>query len=62
VRRWNEAGSAPIVLRGPKELAGFFGRLELLEPGVVSTTQWRPDPTDLDVREIDEFCAVGRKP
>jgi len=61
VRLWNEAGSVPIVIRSPKELAGFFERLELVEPGVVSTTRWRPDPgTDRD--EVDEYCAVGRKP
>ena len=61
VRLWNEAGSVPIVIRSPEELAGFFERLELVEPGVVSTTRWRPDPgTDRD--EVDEYCAVGRKP
>jgi O-methyltransferase involved in polyketide biosynthesis len=61
VRLWNEAGSVPIVIRSPKELAGFFERLELVEPGVVSTTRWRPDPgTSRD--EVDEYCAVGRKP
>ncbi len=62
VRQWNEAGSVPIVIRTPQELAGFFDRLELLEPGVVQTTQWRPDPTDHSVREVDEYCAAGRKP
>ena len=62
VRQWNQAGSAPIVLRSPQEFARFFDRLELLEPGVVPTTQWRPDPADLSIREVDEFCAVGRKP
>jgi O-methyltransferase involved in polyketide biosynthesis len=63
VRQWNENASVPIVIRSPQELARFFDRLELLDPGVVSTTQWRPDPTDPSSnREMDEFCAVGRKP
>jgi O-methyltransferase involved in polyketide biosynthesis len=63
VRQWNEAGSVPIVIRSPQELARFFGSLELLEPGVVAITQWRPDATDpSSKREMDEFCAVGRKP
>jgi hypothetical protein len=61
VRLWNEAGSVPIVIRSPKELAGFFEGLELVEPGVVSTTRWRPDPGS-DRDEVDEYCAVGRKP
>jgi O-methyltransferase involved in polyketide biosynthesis len=62
VRMWNEASPVPIVIRTPEELAGFFARLELLEPGVVQTTQWRPDPSDQGIREVDEYCAVGRKP
>jgi hypothetical protein len=62
VRLWNEAGSVPIVIRTPQELARFFDRLELVEPGVVQTTQWRPDPTDHGIHEVDEYCAVGRKP
>ena len=61
VRLWNEAGSVPIVIRSPKELARFFERLELVEPGVVSTTRWRPDPGTYR-NEVDEYCAVGRKP
>jgi hypothetical protein len=61
VGMWNQAGGPPIIIRSPKELAGFFEGLELVEPGVVSTTRWRPDPgTDRD--EVDEYCAVGRKP
>jgi hypothetical protein len=63
VRQWNEASPVPIVIRNPPELARFFDRLEVLEPGVVATTQWRPDPADpASVRPMDEYCAVGRKP
>jgi hypothetical protein len=47
----------------PQQIAGFFDGLELLESGVVSTTQWRPDPADPGSQQpMDEFCAVGRKP
>jgi hypothetical protein len=45
-----------------QELARFFDRLELLEPGVVSCSRWRPDPADAAAAEMPEFCAVGRKP
>jgi hypothetical protein len=63
VRQWNEASPTPIVIRTPQQIAGFFDGLELLEPGVVSTTQWRPDPADSGSQEpMDEFSAVGRKP
>jgi len=61
MRRWNESGAAPITARSRQELAGFFDRLELLEPGVVSSSQWRPDPGDSAVA-VAEYCAVGRKP
>ena len=62
VRHWNQFGKPPMTLRTPQAIAGFFDRLELLEPGVVSTSRWRPDPADGPVPETDEFCAVGRKP
>ncbi len=62
MRRWNESGAAPITARSRQELAGFFDPLELLEPGVVSSSHWRPDPADSDPVEVAEYCAVGRKP
>ncbi len=40
-RRWNESGAAPICTRSRQELARFFDGLELLEPGVVSSSQCR---------------------
>jgi O-methyltransferase involved in polyketide biosynthesis len=62
VRRWNEDGSFQLTLRSRQQLAGFFDRLELLEPGVVSCSQWRPDPDDPGSRrQVAQFCAVGRK-
>jgi hypothetical protein len=33
-----------VTLRNHDEVAGLFGGLELVEPGVVQATQWRPDP------------------
>jgi hypothetical protein len=53
-----------MTLRTPEAIARFFDRLELLEPGVVSTSRWRPDPAEAgsgSPAETDEFCAVGRK-
>ncbi len=34
VGRWNKFGKPPVILRSPKQIAGFFDGLELLEPGV----------------------------
>jgi O-methyltransferase involved in polyketide biosynthesis len=60
VRIWNEGGGTPpITARSRQELLRFFDRLELLEPGVVSVSRWRPyiGPP----REVFEYCGVGRK-
>jgi O-methyltransferase involved in polyketide biosynthesis len=63
VRRWNEAGSAVYHLRTPERITSLFDGLELLEPGVVTLTKWRPEPNVFgQAPDTDEFCAVGRKP
>jgi O-methyltransferase involved in polyketide biosynthesis len=63
VQRWNAAGGATIYLRTPEGLARFFDRLELLEPGVVSCSLWRPDPSPWGAPvAVDVFGGVGRKP
>ena len=58
-----EAGT-PYISRHPDEIAGFFHGLELVKPGVVSSSQWRPDaPADAPApAEVDVFCGVARKP
>jgi hypothetical protein len=59
-----EAGT-PYIARSPEQIAGFFRGLELVEPGVVSSPRWRPDPDATGggiPDEVDEFCGVARKP
>ena len=51
----------PYNLRTPEEIAGYFEGLELLEPGVVPTSQWRPR-AGAEAEFLDVYCAVGRKP
>jgi predicted transcriptional regulator/O-methyltransferase involved in polyketide biosynthesis len=63
VRLWNEQGSAPVTLRTPVELAGFFDGLDLAGPGVVSCPRWQPDITGLaEMPDVPHFCGVARKP
>ena len=63
MRLWNESGSAPITARSRDQITRFFDRLELLAPGVVSSSLWRPDPNEIGSPvEVVEFCGVGRKP
>ena len=63
MRHWNESGAAPIRHRTRQELIGFFDGLELLEPGVVSCSLWRPDPSEFGIRaEVHQYCGLARKP
>lgn len=57
---WNSAGSAPVCARTPAEVAGFFRGLDLLDPGVVTVTRWRPDGDD--TTPSPEYAGVARKP
>jgi O-methyltransferase involved in polyketide biosynthesis len=61
IKIWNEAGSLPYHLRTPDDISSYFDGLELLSPGVVSCTRWRPEGGG-EPDEVDEFGAVGRKP
>jgi hypothetical protein len=56
-----EAGT-PYIARHPKQIAGFFDGLELVHPGVVSTTRWRPEPDDDEPAEVDVYCGMARIP
>jgi hypothetical protein len=63
VHRWNESATPMIKARSRQELIRFFAGLELLEPGVVSSSLWRPGPRDLGTPvEVFNFGGVGRKP
>lgn len=63
MRHWNSSGAAPIRTRSRQEIIGLFDGLELLEPGVVSCSLWRPEPSDVGTHaEVHQYCGVGRKP
>jgi hypothetical protein len=60
---WNDSGTVPAKFRSREEFSLFFDGLEMREPGVVSLTQWRPDPGTLYAdRQFGFYCAVARKP
>jgi hypothetical protein len=63
VEVWNGSGNAPLVLRSPKQIGRFFDGLELVDPGLVSVSRWRPEAMPWgEPDEVDAFGAVGRKP
>jgi hypothetical protein len=60
---WNRTGSSPMVLRNRDQVARLFDGLDLLEPGVVTCSHWRPDPYGAgSPDEVSHYGAVGRKP
>jgi O-methyltransferase involved in polyketide biosynthesis len=64
VRHWNQVGTPTMTLRTPEQVNVFFDGLELLPPGVVSCSRWRPEigRSGEPPIEVDEFCGVARVP
>jgi S-adenosyl methyltransferase len=60
---WNEHGTPKLTQRTPEQIIRFFDGLELLEPGVVSCSRWRPETTPWgEPDEVAMFGGIGRKP
>jgi hypothetical protein len=58
-----ESGAIPYNLRTPKQIGQCFEGMEMVDPGLVSITQWRPDTPEVGkVEPIDAYGAVARKP
>ncbi len=63
-----DTGAMPYRYRTPAEIESFFHGLDLIEPGVVSVPQWRPDQSDGapsihsgPPARIEEFGGVAAK-
>jgi hypothetical protein len=60
---WNEHGTPKLTQRTQEQIGQFFDGLELLEPGVVSCSRWRPEATQGgEPAEVAMFGGVARKP
>ncbi len=57
---WNENATPPITARSGTDIAAFFDGLDLLEPGLVSCSQWRADSDSPGA--VPQFGAVAVKP
>lgn len=52
----------PLVMRSREEIARFLDGFELVDPGLVSMPDWRPDaPAEEDPFAFSGFAGVGRK-
>ena len=60
---WNDnSPSQTIVARSHAEVLAFFDGLELLEPGLVSCSLWRPDDVEVGrIPVVPQWGAVGIK-
>jgi O-methyltransferase involved in polyketide biosynthesis len=63
VRLWNVDAEPKLKLRTPERIAEFFTGFDLVEPGWVSCSRWRPEPLadgSLPV-EVDQWCGIVGK-
>jgi hypothetical protein len=59
-----KSASAPLVFRSPEAITRFFDGFELVDPGLVRLTEWRPDELERARPGGAEWglAGVGRKP
>ena len=61
--KYAETGAVPYLARSPEQIRRCFEGLEMVDPGFVSITHWRPDTVEVGtVEPIDAYGAVARKP
>ncbi|HEY1699986.1 MAG TPA: SAM-dependent methyltransferase [Trebonia sp.] len=62
-RRWNKVATLPVTLRRKDEIAAWFTGLDVIEPGIVPVTQWRPGPDDGEYSpDMPLYGLVAREP
>lgn len=58
-----KSGGVPYTPRTQEEIRAVFDGLEMVEPGFVSVTHWRPENADVGaIRALPAYGAVARKP
>jgi hypothetical protein len=56
----NKSLSSPVAFRSHEKVLSFFNDLELVEPGLVTHSQWRPRP-GADTKPYSSWAGVARK-
>ncbi|GHI98155.1 hypothetical protein TPA0906_00210 [Streptomyces olivaceus] len=59
---YNNSGAIPYIFREPEMTIAFFDGLEMVEPGMVSWPNWRPDANTGTTTERFGWGAVARVP
>ncbi|MFJ9680777.1 SAM-dependent methyltransferase [Streptomyces sp. NPDC101194] len=59
VASYNANSASSYHLRSPERIADFFHGLELVEPGVVRTSAWRPDPEQNPANALQGHAVSG---
>jgi hypothetical protein len=59
--RLNAVMAESVVLRARDAVAGLFGDLKLVEPGVVQLPEWLPEPGAAPTGPLPMWCGVARK-
>jgi hypothetical protein len=63
VRRMYQRTPTPIHLRTRDQIAGLLAGMEIVPPGIVTVTDWHPDPEEADdPPQPTLLAAVGRQP
>ena len=63
LHKYNESGAHPYRVRTRERIARYFDGLQLVEPGVVPITRWRPDHDPFNPpQDIANVGGVARKP
>jgi hypothetical protein len=62
-KRWNQLAPQHVRLRSRADLTGLLAGLELVEPGLVTVPEWRPDEGEpVPLEPIPLYAVVARKP
>ena len=61
IQRYNERVADQATLRGQAATERFFDGLDLIGPGVVAVSKWRPDSDLLATAPSSMWCGVARK-
>jgi SAM-dependent methyltransferase len=54
--------SSPLITRTRQQISGFFAGLDLVDPGLVLTTHWRPPVPIRGADQAGMYAGVARKP